>query len=83
MEARLERIDTSANYIQNILEGVGLKPVVGIVLGSGLGKLADQISQPVTIPYREIPGFPISTAIGHKGCQTFCSLFCPYSFQIL
>ncbi len=67
MEARLERIDTSANYIQNILEGVGLKPVVGIVLGSGLGKLADQISQPVTIPYREIPGFPISTAIGHKG----------------
>ena len=45
----------------------GRKPVVGIVLGSGLGKLADQIQDPLVIPYSELPGFPVSTAIGHKG----------------
>lgn len=43
------------------------KPLAGIILGSGLGKLADLIDNPVIIPYREIPGFPVSTAIGHKG----------------
>ena len=45
----------------------GRKPVVGIVLGSGLGKLADEIKDPLVIPYNELPGFPVSTAIGHKG----------------
>ena len=45
----------------------GRKPVIGIVLGSGLGKLADQIENPLVIPYSELPGFPVSTAIGHKG----------------
>ena len=45
----------------------GRKPQVGIVLGSGLGMLADQIENPLVIPYNELPGFPVSTAIGHKG----------------
>ena len=45
----------------------GRKPEIGIVLGSGLGKLADQIENPLVIPYSELPGFPVSTAIGHKG----------------
>ena len=45
----------------------GRKPVVGIVLGSGLGKLADEIQDPLVVPYNELPGFPVSTAIGHKG----------------
>ena len=45
----------------------GRKPQIGIVLGSGLGKLADQIENPLIIPYSELPGFPVSTAIGHKG----------------
>ena len=43
------------------------KPLIGIVLGSGLGKLAEEIEDPIVIPYKEIPGFPVSTAIGHKG----------------
>ncbi len=43
------------------------KPVLGIVLGSGLGQLADSIQDPLVIPYRELPGFPVSTAAGHKG----------------
>lgn len=45
----------------------GRKPVVGIVLGSGLGSLAEHIEDPLVIPYRDIPGFPVSTAVGHKG----------------
>ena len=43
------------------------EPVVGIILGSGLGKLSDLIQDPIAVPYSEIPGFPVSTAIGHKG----------------
>ena len=56
---------TAAEYIAAKLDG--RKPVVGIVLGSGLGKLADKIENPTVIPYKEIPGFPVSTAVGHKG----------------
>ena len=52
-------------YLRNRLGG--LQPQVGIVLGSGLGKLADRIEAPLTIPYTDIPGFVKSTAIGHKG----------------
>ncbi len=43
------------------------EPEVGIILGSGLGSLADSIEQATVIPYHEIPGFPVSTAVGHKG----------------
>ncbi len=45
----------------------GFRPLVGIVLGSGLGRLADAIKNPQVIPYADLPGFPVSTAIGHKG----------------
>ena len=65
MDERIERINGAAEYIGAKLGG--RKPVVGIVLGSGLGKLADKIGNPTVIPYREIPGFPVSTAVGHKG----------------
>ena len=47
------------------------KPFIGIVLGSGLGKLADSIEHPVTIPYINIPHFAQSTAMGHKGNLIF------------
>lgn len=45
----------------------GFKPLAGIVLGSGLGQLADNIQDAVAVPYSAIPGFPVSTAVGHKG----------------
>ena len=45
----------------------GFQPRVAIVLGSGLGGLADQLADAVTIPYRELPGFPVSTVQGHAG----------------
>lgn len=43
------------------------KPRVAIVLGSGLGFLADEVDKPVRIPYRDIPGFPEPGVAGHKG----------------
>ena len=67
MDPRAERIYKAADYIKGLLADFHLEPTVGIVLGSGLGRLADRIENPLTIPYREIPGFPVSTAIGHKG----------------
>ncbi len=67
MNERLNRIYMASDYVKSILETNNLKPKVGIVLGSGLGKLADKIENPITIPYKDIPGFPVSTAIGHKG----------------
>ena len=52
----------------------GRKPLAGIVLGSGLGQLADQIQDPIAVPYSAIPGFPVSTAVGHKGNFIFGTL---------
>jgi purine-nucleoside phosphorylase len=42
-------------------------PRAGVILGTGLGKLAEDIEDAVQIPYEEIPHFPRSTAIGHRG----------------
>ncbi len=67
MDVRLKAIKKASAYLKGILDESSLEPVVGIVLGSGLGKLADRIEDPVIIPYKDIPGFPVSTAIGHKG----------------
>lgn len=65
MEPRAEKIFKAADFVKERLGGK--TPVAGIVLGSGLGKLADKIQNPVIIHYKDIPGFPVSTAIGHKG----------------
>lgn len=65
MDTRVEKIYAAAEFIK---EKIGdRKPVAGIILGSGLGKLGEKIENPVVIPYRTIQGFPVSTAIGHKG----------------
>jgi purine-nucleoside phosphorylase len=42
-------------------------PVVGIILGSGLGGLAKRIASPASIPFAEVPGFPSATVVGHAG----------------
>ena len=44
-----------------------LRPAIGVVLGSGLGAFADELSDRTVIPYAEIPGWPVSTAVGHAG----------------
>jgi purine-nucleoside phosphorylase len=43
------------------------RPAVALILGSGLGGLADLVENPVTVPYEEIPGFPPVTVTGHRG----------------
>ena len=65
MTDTLRAIHAASDALVERMEG--RKPQVGIVLGSGLGMLADQIENPLVIPYNELPGFPVSTAIGHKG----------------
>jgi purine-nucleoside phosphorylase len=44
-----------------------LRPAIGVVLGSGLGAFADELRDRTVIPYGEIPGWPVSTAVGHAG----------------
>lgn len=65
MDERLDRINRAAEYVKGRLGG--REPFAGVVLGSGLGKLADKIEEQTVIDYKEIPGFPVSTAIGHAG----------------
>jgi purine-nucleoside phosphorylase len=45
----------------------GVTPRVGLILGTGLGDLADQIQRPTVVPYAEVPHFPVSTVAGHAG----------------
>ncbi|WP_110927541.1 purine-nucleoside phosphorylase [Bacillus massiliglaciei] len=59
-----EKAERAAAYIKGKLDTV---PEIGLILGSGLGVLADEIQNPVAIPYEEIPEFPVSTVAGHAG----------------
>lgn len=60
----LQQINTAASYLRTALPET---PEVAIVLGSGLGGLAQRIENPLCIPYSQIPHFPISTVEGHAG----------------
>jgi purine-nucleoside phosphorylase len=59
-----EEIDLAAQIVQKKLH---YKPRVGLVLGSGLGQLADSIQKPDVIPFKDIPNWPEATAPGHVG----------------
>ena len=65
MDTRIETIGRLVSLVKNRIGD--RQPVLGIVLGSGLGSLANSIEDPVVIPYRELPEFPVSTAVGQKG----------------
>jgi purine-nucleoside phosphorylase len=56
--------DSAATFL---LSRTSLPPQIGLVLGSGLGAFADQLSESVRIPYADIPSFPRSTTVGHAG----------------
>lgn len=64
IDMNLYEITQSVDFIKS---RISLEPHIGIVLGSGLNSMADQISDPVYIDYKEIPHFVTSTAPGHKG----------------
>jgi len=59
-----KKITEIGEFIKSKLHKI---PEIGIVLGSGLGPLADQLKDAVTIDYSEIPNFPVSTVEGHAG----------------
>ena len=72
MDIRVKRIREAAQFFL-ASKGVG-NPEVGIILGSGLGKLGDAIRNEIVIPYTMVPYFARSTAIGHKGNFIFGTL---------
>lgn len=57
-----------------IREKVNKLPKIAIILGSGLGSLADDIKDKIVLPYKDIPNFPVSTVAGHKGELIFGKL---------
>ena len=59
--ARLDALEAA------VRERTDIVPEVGIVLGSGLGGLADDLDNAVAIPFAEMPGWPAATAPGHAG----------------
>src|SRR5580704_15883225 len=60
--------------VAHIRKVIPREPRVAVVLGSGLGAFADELADPIAIPYPEIPGWPVSTAAGHSGKLVFGKL---------
>ena len=67
LDARQSTAERAAEAAQAVVARGDLNPRVALILGSGLGELADEIEAPTVVPYGEIPGFPVSTVAGHAG----------------
>ena len=63
-EFTYERVKAIADWLLNRVE---IRPKIGIVCGSGLGGLAEKVQNAKVFPYEQIPDFPRSTVVGHKG----------------
>ncbi|PZX92974.1 purine-nucleoside phosphorylase [Flavobacterium aquariorum] len=63
-----DKVQETVSYIKN---KINFSPEFGVILGSGLGGFTDDIIIEYTLPYQEIPNFPISTVEGHKGALVF------------
>lgn len=75
MEELQQDVFNNAKKAASYLENKGIENVeVGLILGSGLGELADEIENPIVIPYTEIPSFPVSTVAGHAGQLVYGTL---------
>ncbi len=68
MNKEFERLEKIVGYIRALTD---FKPKIALILGSGLGDFAKNIEIVKTIPYSDIPGFPVSTVPGHKGQFVF------------
>jgi purine-nucleoside phosphorylase len=64
MQGLYEKVEAAAGYIRRAWDR---KPHAGIILGTGLGSLVKEIKEEASLEYEEIPHFPRSTAIGHRG----------------
>lgn len=60
----IEDMDRIADEIRG---RIAIQPVIGLILGSGLGPLSESVQDPTIIPYQELPGWPLSTVEGHAG----------------
>jgi len=63
-----EQVQETVSFIK---EKTNFTPEYGVILGSGLGSFTDDIQLEFTLPYNEIPNFPVSTVQGHKGALVF------------
>ncbi|MFH1052281.1 MAG: purine-nucleoside phosphorylase [bacterium] len=70
-EELIKKIDETVSYIRNKTDS---EPEIGIILGTGLGRLADEIDVDLALSYSELPNFPVSTVESHKGKLLFGSL---------
>ncbi len=67
----VKKVEEASKYIMGKIDE---EPKVAIILGSGLGGIAEEVEGKISIPYEEIPNFPKSTAPGHKGELVFGKL---------
>jgi purine-nucleoside phosphorylase len=66
-----EQVQETVSYIK---ERIDFIPEYSVILGSGLGSFTDEMKVEFTLPYNEIPNFPVSTVQGHKGALVFGSI---------
>src|SRR6478752_7975299 len=71
MSEIMQQLEETVNFIRSLVPG---EASTGIILGSGLGNLANDIKVEKEISYNEIPHFPVSTVEGHKGKLIFGEL---------
>ena len=71
MEKEFEKLNEALTFIRSFYKE---KPKVGIILGTGLGALVDEVETELTISYRDIPHFPLSTVESHAGKLIFGKL---------
>ncbi len=65
MDDLMRKLEESAAYVRSL---AGTDPIeIGMILGSGLGELANEVENAVVVPYHDIPHFPVSTVPGHAG----------------
>jgi purine-nucleoside phosphorylase len=63
-----EKVQETVSYIK---ERISFTPEYGVILGSGLGSFTEEMKVEFTLPYNQIPNFPVSTVQGHKGALVF------------
>ena len=71
MRSQLAKVNESVAFLERETE---LRPPIAVVLGTGLGGLADKITAAAVIPYKNIPNFPVATVASHEGRLIFGSL---------
>jgi len=71
LDKMIAKLEQTIGYLKG---KVSFNPQIGLILGSGLGVLAEEIEEPFIIPYEDIPNFPVSTVTGHKGQLVFGKL---------